>query len=44
MTATFRLGRFAGVDIGVHWSVLIIFGLLTWILSGSAIATPSCRT
>ena len=33
MTATFRLRRFAGIDIGVHWSVLIIFGLLAWMLS-----------
>ncbi|MGH3645572.1 MAG: site-2 protease family protein [Micromonosporaceae bacterium] len=28
MRPTFRLGRFAGVDIGVHWSVLIIFVLI----------------
>ena len=35
MTTTFRLGRLAGVDIGVHWSVLIIFGLLAWSLSAS---------
>ena len=35
MRSTFRLGRFAGVDIGVHWSVLITFGLLTWILSAN---------
>jgi Zn-dependent protease/predicted transcriptional regulator len=35
VTSTFRLGRFAGVDVGVHWSVLIIFGLLAWSLSAS---------
>jgi Zn-dependent protease/predicted transcriptional regulator len=35
VTATFRLGRFVGVDVGVHWSVLIIFGLLAWSLSAS---------
>lgn len=35
MTATFRVGRFAGIGIGVHWSVLIIFGLLAWMLSAS---------
>jgi Zn-dependent protease/predicted transcriptional regulator len=33
--ATLRLGRFAGVDVGAHWSVLIIFGLLAWTLSAS---------
>lgn len=30
---SFRLGRIAGVEVGVHWSVLIIFGLLAWSLS-----------
>ncbi|MBM7440426.1 site-2 protease family protein [Streptomyces sp. HB132] len=29
MTATFTLGRIAGVRIGVHWSVLIIVGIIT---------------
>ncbi|MGH3737922.1 MAG: site-2 protease family protein [Micromonosporaceae bacterium] len=33
MTASFRLGRIAGVQIGVNWSVLIIFGLIAWGLS-----------
>jgi Zn-dependent protease len=28
-----RLGRFAGIDVGVNWSVLVIFGLLTWELA-----------
>jgi Zn-dependent protease len=37
--ATLRLGRFAGVDVGVHWSVLIIFGLLAWTLSASNFPT-----
>jgi Zn-dependent protease/predicted transcriptional regulator len=31
--ATFRLGRVAGVPIGVNWSVLVIFALLAWGLS-----------
>src|SRR5258706_2471621 len=35
MTSTFRLGRLAGVDVGIHWSVLIIFALLAWSLSAS---------
>lgn len=33
MRASFRLGRIAGVPIGVNWSVLIIFGLIAWGLS-----------
>ena len=30
MRPTFSLGRFAGVPVGVNWSVLLIFGLITW--------------
>lgn len=30
MRATFRLGRIAGVPVGVHWSVLGIFALIAW--------------
>jgi Zn-dependent protease/predicted transcriptional regulator len=33
MTASFRLGRIAGVPVGVNWSVLIIFVLISWGLS-----------
>lgn len=33
MNASFRLGRIAGVGVGVHWSVLIIFALIVWALS-----------
>ncbi|MDB1087584.1 site-2 protease family protein [Streptomyces sp. ACA25] len=28
MRATFMLGRIAGIKIGVHWSVVVIFGLI----------------
>ncbi|MFU8850074.1 site-2 protease family protein [Micromonospora sp. SL1-18] len=35
MRASFRLGRIAGVPIGVNWSVLVIFGLIAWALSAS---------
>ena len=33
MRATFVLGRIAGVRIGVHWSVLLIFGLIAFFLA-----------
>lgn len=33
MTSTFRLGRIAGVEIGIHWSWLIVVALITWSLA-----------
>lgn len=33
MKATFVLGRIAGVRVGVHWSVLLIFGIIAFGLS-----------
>jgi Zn-dependent protease/predicted transcriptional regulator len=39
VTTTLRLGRLAGVDVGINWSVLIIFGLLAWSLSASRFPT-----
>jgi len=33
MRASFRIGRIAGVPVGVNWSVLVIFGLIAWALS-----------
>ncbi|WP_431911361.1 site-2 protease family protein [Micromonospora carbonacea] len=35
MRASFRIGRIAGVPVGVNWSVLVIFGLIAWGLAGS---------
>ena len=35
MGATFHLGRIAGVRIGVHWSVLVIFVLIAWLLAAA---------
>jgi Zn-dependent protease len=32
MKPSFRLGRIAGVDVGVHWSVLFIVAIVTWSL------------
>ncbi|HUC38316.1 MAG TPA: site-2 protease family protein [Acidimicrobiales bacterium] len=33
MRQSIRLGSYRGVPIGVHWSVALIFGLLTWELA-----------
>jgi Zn-dependent protease/CBS domain-containing protein len=35
MRASFRLGRVAGVPVGVNWSVLFIFALIAWGLSAN---------
>jgi Zn-dependent protease len=32
VNATFQLGRIAGIRIGVNWSWLVVFGLITWTL------------
>jgi Zn-dependent protease/CBS domain-containing protein len=36
MKQSIRLGRFGGVPVGMHWSVALIFGLVTWELATSA--------
>ncbi|HSK15322.1 MAG TPA: site-2 protease family protein [Gaiellaceae bacterium] len=33
MTSTFRLGRVAGIEIGVNWTWLFVFWLITWTLA-----------
>ncbi|MEU5941738.1 site-2 protease family protein [Micromonospora sp. NPDC047548] len=35
MKASFRLGRIAGVPVGVNWSVLVIFLLIAWALAAN---------
>ncbi|MEV4483380.1 site-2 protease family protein [Micromonospora coxensis] len=35
MRASFRIGRIAGVPVGVNWSVLVIFLLIAWGLSAN---------
>ncbi|MGC4808505.1 site-2 protease family protein [Micromonospora sp. DT233] len=35
MRATFRIGRIAGVPVGVNWSVLVIFLLIAWGLAAN---------
>ena len=34
MFSTFRIGKIAGIEIGVHWSWLFIFVLITWTIAG----------
>lgn len=34
MGASLRLGRIAGVDVRLHWSLAIVFGLVVWTLAG----------
>jgi Zn-dependent protease/CBS domain-containing protein len=33
MTSTFRLGRVAGIEIGAHWSWLLVVALVVWSLA-----------
>ena len=35
MQTTFRLGRVAGVEIGLNWSWFFVFALIVWSLSES---------
>src|ERR1700730_16702991 len=34
MDASVRLGRVAGIELGVHWSLAIVFVLISWTLAG----------
>jgi Zn-dependent protease len=34
MDSTVRLGRVAGIEIGAHWSLAIVFVLIAWTLAG----------
>ena len=33
MKATFRLGKIAGIEIGIHYTLLLAFALITWTLA-----------
>jgi len=33
VTSSITLGRIAGIRIGIHWSWLVVFGLITWSLA-----------
>ncbi len=35
MQASLRLGRIFGIEIGVNWSLLVVFGLITWSLAAT---------
>ena len=32
MASTFRLGRIAGIEIGAHWSLMLVVALIVWSL------------
>ena len=34
MTASIRVGRIAGIEVGLHWSLAIVFVLIVWTLAG----------
>ena len=35
MTSSFRLGRVAGIEIGINWTWLIVFALIVWSLASA---------
>jgi Zn-dependent protease/CBS domain-containing protein len=35
--ATVRLGRIAGIEVGLHWSLAIVFALITWTLASQVL-------
>lgn len=35
MGASLRLGRIAGIEIAVNWSLIVVFGLITWSLAAT---------
>src|ERR1700724_92368 len=34
MDASVRVGRIAGIEVGLHWSLAIVFVLIVWTLAG----------
>ena len=40
MTATFRLGRIAGIESGAHWSWLLVVALVVWSLAEGVFPRP----
>ena len=37
MTTSLRLGRIAGIEVGLHWSLAIVFVLIVWTLAGQVL-------
>ena len=37
MRQSLKLGRIAGIPVGVHWSVLVVVALIGWILGSSVL-------
>ena len=46
MTSTFRFGRIAGIEIGAHWTWLLVVALVVWSLAATVFpaATPDLAT
>ena len=41
MRSSFTLGRFAGIEVGINWSWLVVFALITWTLSTGIFPTTN---
>ncbi len=41
MPSSFKIGKIAGIEIGVHWSWLFIFVLVTWSFADGILAAAS---
>ncbi len=37
MDASVRIGRIAGIEVGLHWSLAIVFALIVWTLAGQVL-------
>ncbi len=37
MAASVRVGRIAGIEVGLHWSLAIVFALIVWTLAGQVL-------
>ncbi|GAC1639288.1 MAG: site-2 protease family protein [Candidatus Dormibacteraceae bacterium] len=41
MDANVRIGRIAGIEVGLHWSLAIAFALIVWTLAGQFLPTAA---
>src|SRR2546421_11342281 len=41
MSSSIRLGRLFGIEVGFNWSLIFIFGLVTWTLATSFLPTAA---